>query len=178
MRIIRRRRGPLAAGAAPQTLFHAFREKTMNQALCLSLVAATFTLATPAHAQFAKPEDAYRYRASVMFLQSQHMGRINAQLKSDKPNLEAIAANAAVLDTINRLFFAAFPEGSDKVANSRAKPEIWKDQAKFKQYADRVNADVSQLLATSKGGDIAAVRTAFQSVGQGCKACHDEFRRD
>jgi cytochrome c556 len=155
-----------------------FAEETMKRPLYPVLIAASLALAAPAQAQFAKPEDAYRYRASVMFLQSQHLGRINAQLKSDKPNLELIAANAAVLDTINRLFFAAFPEGSDKVANSRAKPDIWKDQSKFKQYADRVNADVSQLLAASKAGDLAAVRASFQSVGQGCKACHDDFRRD
>lgn len=150
----------------------------MKTSLCAILMTSLLVLAAPVHAQFAKAEDAYRYRASVMFLQSQHMGRINAQLKSDRPSLESIAANAAILDTINRLFFAAFPEGSDKVANSRAKPEIWKDQAKFKQYADRVNTDVSQLLAASRTGDLAAVRASFQSVGQGCKACHDDFRRD
>lgn len=142
------------------------------------LIASTIALAAPAQAQFAKPEDAYKYRSSVMFLQSQHMGRINAQLKSDKPNLALIAENAAILDTINRLFFTAFPEGSDMVSNSRAKPEIWKDQAKFKQHADRLNAEVATLLAASKGGELAATRASFQAVGQGCKACHDDFRRD
>lgn len=142
------------------------------------VVASMLALVAPADAQFAKPEDAYRYRASVMFLQSQHMGRINAQLRSDKPNAQIIAENAAILDTINRLFFAAFPEGSDMVPNSRAKPEIWKEQAKFKQYAERVNGDVSKLLGAAKAGDLAAVRPAFQAVAGGCKACHDDFRRD
>jgi cytochrome c556 len=139
---------------------------------------AAVALAAPALAQFAKPEDAYKYRASVMFLQSQHMGRINGQLKSDKPNLSVVAENAAILDTVNRLSFTAFPEGSDMVSSSRAKPEIWKDPAKFKQYAERLNGDVAKLLAASKGGDLEATRTSFQAVARTCKGCHDDFRRD
>jgi cytochrome c556 len=141
-------------------------------------VAALAAVSLPAQAQFAKPEDAYKYRASVMFLQSQHMGRINGLLKSDKPNLSLVAENAAILDMVNRLSFTAFPEGSDMVANSRAKAEVWSQSAKFKQYADRLNGDVGKLLAAAKGGDVAATRTAFQATAQVCKACHDDFRRD
>ena len=150
----------------------------MKNLLHTAIIASSVALAGPASAQFAKPEDAYKYRASVMFLQGQHMGRINAHLKMDKPNLSAVAENAAILDTVNRLSFTAFPEGSDMVGNSRAKPEIWTDQAKFKQYADRLNGDVAKLLAASKAGDLSATRASFQSVAQVCKACHDDFRRD
>lgn len=142
------------------------------------MAAAALAVALPAHAQFAKPEDAYRYRAAVMTLQGAHMGRINAQLRSASPDVQAIANNAAVLDMLNRMFFTAFPEGSDTVANSRAKPEIWKQPAKFKELADRLNADVVKLNAAAKSGDVGATRSAFQSAAQTCKACHDEFRRD
>jgi cytochrome c556 len=142
------------------------------------MIVAALAAAAPAYAQFAKPEDAYKYRAAVMTLQGAHASRINAQLRSASPNIQTIAENAAVLDTLNKLFFTAFPEGSDMVANSRAKPEIWKEQAKFKDYADRLNAEVAKLLTASRGGDLAATRTAFQSVAGACKACHDDFRRD
>ena len=143
-----------------------------------TLLAAALAVALPAHAQFAKPEDAYKYRAAVMTLQGAHMGRINAQLRAGTPDVQAIAANAALLDTLNRLFFTAFPDGSDMVANSRAKPEIWKQPAKFKELADRLNGDVAKLNAAAKSGDVAATRSAFQSTAQTCKACHDDFRRD
>jgi len=143
----------------------------------LIVVAATLFVAQ-AHAQFAKPEDAYKYRASVMTLQGAHMGRINAQLKSGTPNMQAISENVALLDTLNKLFFTAFPEGSDMVASSRAKPEIWSEPAKFKQYADKLNTEVTRLSAAAKSGDTAATRSAFSSVAQTCKACHDDFRRD
>lgn len=142
------------------------------------VIVAALAVAAPAYAQFAKPEDAYKYRAAVMTLQNAHAGRINAQLKSASPNLPTIAENAAVLDTLDKLFFTAFPEGSDMVANTRAKPEIWKEQAKFQEYKDRLNAEVAKLVSASRGGDLAATRTAFQGVAGACKACHDDFRRD
>jgi cytochrome c556 len=143
-----------------------------------TLFAAAMAIALPAHAQFAKPEDAYKYRAAVMTLQGAHMGRINAQLRSGTPDVQAIASNAALLDTLNRLFFTAFPEGSDMVANSRAKPEIWTQPAKFKELADKLNGEVARLNAAARSGDVAATRAAFQSTAQTCKACHDDFRRD
>ena len=143
-----------------------------------TLFAAAVAVTLPAHAQFAKPEDAYKYRAAVMTLQGAHMGRINAQLRSGTPDVQAIAGNAALLDTLNRLFFTAFPEGSDMVANSRAKPEIWKQPAKFKDLADKLNGDVARLKTAAKSGDVGATRSAFQATAQTCKACHDEFRRD
>jgi cytochrome c556 len=147
----------------------------LNKAL---IVAAAVLFAAPSHAQFAKPEDAYKYRAAVMTLQGAHMGRINAQLKSGSPNMQVIADNVALLNTLNKLFFAAFPDGSDMVASSRAKPEIWTQPAKFKQYADKLNTEVVRLSAATKSGDPAATRSAFSSVAQACKACHDDFRRD
>lgn len=140
--------------------------------------AALLAVAVPVSAQFAKPEDAYKYRASVMTLQGAHMGRINAQLRSDKPDTQVIAQNAAVLDTLNRLFFTAFPDGSDMVANSRAKPEIWKQPARFKELADKLNGEVAKLNAAARSGDVGATRAAFQSTAGVCKACHDDFRRD
>lgn len=144
----------------------------------LLLAATAMAAALPAAAQFAKPEDAYKYRSSVMTLQGAHMGRINAQLRSEKPDTQVIANNAAVLDTVNRLFFTAFPEGSDGIGNSRAKPEVWKQPAKFKELAERLNGEVAKLNAAAKSGDVAATRSAFQSTAQTCKACHDDFRRD
>ncbi|MGE5338879.1 MAG: c-type cytochrome [Gemmatimonadota bacterium] len=123
----------------------------MGKPLQTLAVGAAIVAAPPAWSQIAKPEDAAKYRQPVMFLQVKHLGRINGRLKSDKPNLQVIAENAAVLDTVNRLFFAGFTPGSNMVANSRAKPEIWTDQAKFKHSADKLNAEVAALVTASEG---------------------------
>jgi cytochrome c556 len=142
------------------------------------LVAMVAAGAAPVHAQFAKPEDALKYRQSVMFLQSQHAGRINAQLKTDKPNFQVILDNIAILDTVNKLFFDAFPANSEMLANTRAKSEVWTNPSKFKQGAETLNANVERLATAARTGDLAATRAAFGEVGKTCKGCHDEFRRD
>ena len=45
--------------------------------LTLAAAAAVLmTLAVPASAQFAKPEDAIKYRQSALFVMGQHFGRV------------------------------------------------------------------------------------------------------
>lgn len=141
------------------------------------LVVATAAVAVPAHAQFAKPEDAVKYRQSAMALMGNHMGRINAQLKSGSPNVQVIQSSAALVETLSKLPFEAFVPDSDMVSNTKAKPEIWTDAAKFKQLSEKMQGEVSKLAAVSKGGDAKAIQAQFGTVGQACKACHDDFQR-
>ncbi len=98
----------------------------------LLIIAAALT-ALPALAQFAKPEDAIKYRKSSFFVMGQHFGRIGAMAQGRVPfDAKAAADNAAVVEIMSKLHWAAFTEGSDK-GETRAKPEIWKDAAKFKE---------------------------------------------
>jgi cytochrome c556 len=54
-------------------------EKTpMKIAASLATVLAAVTLANPVWAQFAKPEDAVKYRQGALFVMAQHFGRIGA----------------------------------------------------------------------------------------------------
>ena len=54
----------------------------MKFAASLALAAAVCAVAAPASAQFAKPEDAVKYRQSALYVMSQHFGRIGATLKA------------------------------------------------------------------------------------------------
>jgi cytochrome c556 len=88
------------------------------------LAAATASLALSAHAQFAKPEDAIKYRKAVMTLQGAHFGRIAAMANGRVPfDAAAVVENATVLEMVTRLPLAGFTPGSDK-GETRAKPEI------------------------------------------------------
>ncbi|MEW5880781.1 MAG: cytochrome c [Pseudomonadota bacterium] len=140
------------------------------------LVVAAVAVAVPASAQFAKPEDAVKYRQSAMALIGNHMGRINAQLKSGSPNIQAIQSSAALIETLSKLPFEAFTPGSDMVANTKVKPEFFKDTAKVKELTEKMQAEVSKLAAVSKTGDVKAIQAQFGTVGQACKACHDDYR--
>lgn len=142
------------------------------------LAAATATLALSAHAQFAKPEDAIKYRKAVMTLQGSHFGRIAAMANGRVPfDAAAVVENATVLEMVTRLPLAGFTAGSDK-GETRAKPEIWSDTAKFKTVGEKLNADAVKLLAAAKTGNIDTIKAAVGPVGGDCKSCHDDFRKE
>lgn len=142
------------------------------------LAALAASLALPAAAQYAKPEDAVKFRKAAFTIMGNQMGRINAQLKSGKPDMAVISAAATTLTAVDHLPWDAFAAGTDKVGNSEAKPEIWQQQAKFKQQSEELISAAEKLAAAAKNGDAKAVQAAFGETGKTCKGCHDQFRRD
>ena len=143
-------------------------------------LAATATLAAlPAAAQFQKPEDAIKYRQSAFTVMANHFSRIGAMAQGRVPFDAKVAAdNAAIVSAMSRLPFAAFGDGTDKGMPHRAKPEIWKDAAKFKAAGEKMVAEVAKLDAAAKGGNLDAIKAAFGAVGGTCKGCHDDFRAE
>jgi len=113
-----------------------------------------------------------------MTLQSVHFGRI-AAMASGRVPFDAAAAveNATILETVTRLPLAGFVPGSDK-GETRAKPDIWTDQAKFHATGEKLNADAIKLLAAARSGSLDNVKAAVGAVGGDCKSCHDAFRKD
>ncbi|NCV95026.1 MAG: cytochrome c, partial [Burkholderiaceae bacterium] len=90
--------------------------------------ALTLSIATPAMAQFAKPEDAIKYRQSAFALMGAHMGRLSAVVKGEVPyNKDDVARNAAIISTLSSLPWQAFGPGTE---GGKAEPAIWKENAK------------------------------------------------
>jgi len=138
------------------------------------LAAAGAIAAAPAAAQFAKSEDAVKYRQSAMFLQSQHFGRVAAMANGRVPfDAAAAASNAELVATISKLPWAGFAPGTE---GGKAKPEIWKEQAKFKELGDKLQADTEKLAAAAKGGNLDAIKAQVAATGETCKSCHDTYR--
>jgi cytochrome c556 len=132
----------------------------------------------PAQAQFAKPEDAIKYRKASFTVMAAHFGRLGAMANGRAPyDAKAAADNADVVATLSKLPWAAFGEGTDK-GDTRAKPEIWKEAAKYKEAADKMQAEIVKLNTAAKAGNIDALKVAFGPAAASCKACHDNFRRD
>ena len=143
------------------------------------LIAAIVGLATavPAAAQFRNTEHAIKYRQSVMQMQAFHFGRISAMASGRMPfDAKVAAEDAALLNTIDKLPFIAFIDGSDKGGDTRAKPEIWKERAKFDAAAVKLREEVVKLNAAAKTGSLDAIKAATGGVGQACKACHDDYQ--
>ena len=135
-------------------------------------------LALPAAAQFAKPEDAIKYRMASFTVMGAHFGRVGAMASGRAPyDAKAAVENADIAVAMSKLHWTAFPEGSDK-GETRAKPEIWKDAAKFKDAADKMQAELVKVSAAAKLGNVDALKTAFGPAGAACKNCHDNFRKE
>ncbi len=137
--------------------------------------ALTLTLAAPAMAQFAKPEDAIKYRQSAFALMGAHMGRLAAVVKGEVPyNKEDVARNAAIISTLSSLPWQAFSPGTE---GGKAEPAIWKESAKFKSASDRMQAAVAELNTAAQSGNPENLKKALGATSQTCKACHDDFRK-
>ncbi len=150
----------------------------MKIVLSFALAAAAITLSTPAAAQFAKPEDAVKYRKSALTVMGAHFGRIGAMATGKVPfDAKLAAENADVVVAMSKLPWSAFGEGTDK-GDTRAKPDIWKEPAKFKDAADKMQAEVIKVAAAAKSGNLETLKTAFGAAGGTCKGCHDSFRKD
>jgi cytochrome c556 len=148
-------------------------KKGMTWVLVLS---ALGLLAGAAFAQFAKTEDAVKYRQSVMFLVGQHFSRMGAMVKGEQPyNKESFEKNAALVDSLYRMGLDAFmAPGSDK--GSGMKADVLTQKDKFTQMHNATAAELAKLAAVAKGGDLNAIKPQFGAAGASCKACHDAYR--
>lgn len=81
-----------------------------------------------------------------------------------------------ILDGFNHMG-NSYPPGSDK-GETKAKPEIWTQPDKVKQRAQDAVSAAKELVKSASGADKGATITAFKAMGEKCKACHDDFRKE
>lgn len=148
----------------------------MKKILTLIVAGIVTAAALPAFAQFAKPDDAIKYRKNALFVMQQNFGRV-AGMASGKVSFDAkvAAESAAVADFVGKLPWVAFGPETD-LGDTKAKPEIWSNKAKFDDYAKKMQVELSKLDAAAKTGKLDAIKVAVGATGEACKACHDDFR--
>ena len=146
----------------------------MKTIAALALAAVAATLSAPAAAQFAKAEDAIKYRQGALFVLGQHFGRLGAMVQGKIPfDAKAAQDNAEVVLNMSKLPWAGFGPGTE---GGKAKPAIWKEQAKYKEHADKFEAEAVKLSAATKTGNLDNLKAAFGDAAGTCKACHDAYR--
>ena len=135
-------------------------------------------IALPAAAQFAKPEDAIKYRKAAFTVMATHFGRVAAMANGRIPfDAKAAADNAEIATVMSKLPYAGFVPGSDK-GETKAEPKLWAEMDKFRERVEKSQDDIVKLNAAAKTGNIDAIKTAVGAVGQSCKACHDNYRKE
>lgn len=150
--------------------------KLNHLAVCVATLAG-LGASLPAAAQFAKPEDAVKYRRAGMTMMAAHFGRVGAMANGRVPyDAAAAAANADLVVTLSKLPFAGFVEGTASNAKGEAKASIWSDRAKFDAAAKKMQDEVAKLAAAARTGKADDLKAAFGPAGGACKSCHDDFR--
>lgn len=134
--------------------------------------------ALPAAAQFAKPEDAIRYRRAAFTVMSSHFGRVAGMANGKFPfDAKSAADNAEIATYLARLPFAGFVPGSDK-GDTKSEPKIWTEMDKFKELSGKMQESMGRLDVAAKSGNLDAIKVAVGETGKTCKACHDSYRKE
>ena len=142
-------------------------------------VLVALAAAVTAHSAFAqaKPEDAIKYRKAAFTVMAKHFSSLGAMANGKAPyDAKVAAADADVLAAVATLPFTAFGPGTDKGAGTEAKPEVWKDAAKFKQADDAMQVEMAKLIPAARSGSLDQLKAAFGPTGKTCKGCHDDFK--
>lgn len=125
----------------------------------------------------AKPEVLVKQRQAVMTLQGKYFGPMAAMAQGKIPfNAAVVQRNAGFLDNLSRMAWDGF-DPSTRGEKSRALPAVFDNSAAFKEAANRLENEAAKLVAASKSGDEAAVKTQIGAVGKTCGGCHDDFRQ-
>jgi cytochrome c556 len=146
----------------------------------LALAAAVLTVSgslysATATAQFAKPDDAIKYRQSAFTVLTTHMGRLGAMARGDVPfDAAAAQASARVVEMVSHLPWDAFPPGSNTGA-AKIKGDPWKDAAAFTKLQGDLKAQTAKLPAAVATLD--GLKAQVGATSRVCRECHESFRQ-
>ena len=143
------------------------------------LAGATAALATAITAAAVKPESAIHYRQSVYTMIGWNFVPMVDMIKNKAPwDSAEFARRADRIAFLTPQLLEGFPEGSDKGAETEAKPEIWKNMDDFKSKMSDLVRESKTLAEVAKTGDEAKTRAQFKTTAGACKSCHDKYRSE
>jgi len=146
-------------------------------ALTATIVLTTGTSRAQEEVPFDKVEAAVKYRNNVMDAMGGLAGAAAGRLRDGfdyGPDVESIAAALQALSSdVPRLF----PKGSD-FGDTRAKAEIWENWEDFKEAAEKAEKKVDGFAEAAQGGDRREMLKAFKAMGDACKNCHEDYRKE
>ncbi len=105
------------------------------------------------------------------------MKALHRGLDATPPDVNSVRTQTAIMASTAAKIPSMFPAGTGPdVGKTRAKPEIWKQQALFLKRSKEFLAASRALDVAAKAGDMNKVMALHEDVDKACKACHDPFR--
>jgi len=146
------------------------REVRISVVLAAVAVLAALTLAAGEQASVIKQ------RQGKMEEIGKAMKALGAMAKKQAPFDPAVVKSSAetIADSLKQAA-ELFPEGSGAGdVETWAKPEIWSDRTEFDHTLQSAHAAAVDLQSVT---DEAALMPALGALGNGCKSCHEKYRR-
>ncbi|HLT78827.1 MAG TPA: cytochrome c [Ferrovibrio sp.] len=141
-----------------------------------ALFAAVIGLSVASAGGFALAQaDVIKARQEGMKAQGAAMTAIKKVVDGNGPAADAVAPARTIAQTSEKVP-SLFPAGSDKGAETWAKPEIWANKADFDAKAMNAKAAAEKLAASAQAGNMDAVKADFAALGGTCGACHRPYR--
>jgi cytochrome c556 len=142
------------------------------------LAAITFGVAATAFAQM-KPDVVIEYRRSVMTMVGWNFGPMSAMVKGKIPfDAKEFSRHADRIVFLAPQALEGFAKGSDKGAETDAKPEIWTHFEDFQSKLDDLINESKTMSEVAKTGDEAKMKDQFKKLGGACKACHEKYKKE
>ena len=152
----------------------------IRQSIIKLLFPAILTVMASTSAQamdFSKADDAVELRKGQMDLIGAYFGDMGAMVKNKKPfNAEQYKIDAERLAMLTSWAGTGFESSRYMNSDSKAKPEIWKNQAEFNKMMTAFADSATQLKLAAAGGDLKASIPAFKDVAESCGSCHKKFK--
>jgi cytochrome c556 len=149
--------------------------KIQTSILSVLALVAGLAVSTLSFAQFAKPEDAIKYRQSAFTVMGTHFGRLAGMARGAIPYDAAKAQEAArIVATVGHLPWEGFVANSF-VAPAKVKGDIGANLADFKSLQDKATAEIDKLPAAA--GNLDSLKAQVGATGGACKNCHDKYRQ-
>jgi cytochrome c556 len=153
---------------------------TMTLIGALVVSAGTTMLVADGHADARALAGAVKARQAHMSLYSHNLGILGAMAKGDvdydSAAAQAAADNLAAVATLNQAGYWLPGSDSDSIEGSRALPAIWQADSKAQAYGMEM-AEAALALQAVAGTDLAAMQGGMGAVGDGCKTCHEAYRK-
>lgn len=143
----------------------------------LMITGMLLTLLAPLALSAAEPEDIIKYRQNVMKAVGGHTSAAGAIVQGKVGYKADLADHARALQALTRDIPALFPKDSD-FGETKAKDEVWSKRTEFEKAAKNVKTKVETFAKAVQGGKQDAIVASFKDMGEGCKACHKDFRKE
>jgi cytochrome c556 len=138
-------------------------------------LAAGIAVTSVSFAQFAKTEDAIKYRQSALTVMGTHFGRLAGMARGAIPYDAAKAQESArIAATVGHLPWEGFVANSF-TAPAKVKGDIGANMAEFKSLHEKAEAELDKLPGAA--GNLDSLKTQVGATGGACKNCHDKYRQ-